>query len=212
MRGVVLILAVLAASPMTRAQSDEPLTPKRLQVGISLGIQHGNLASPDPLEDGQFLDNQIGHRVGVLADYRVKHWFHVVQRAEISDNHMHIRRAAVQTILKPTAQLLSHQVHSVNLELSTHGVVKAGQGKSQPYLLVGPNLRLPVSKAFAYSSGSSDRVDVALDMGFGWSWSVQGFTLAPGFRYSYGLLQATDLDGASAVRFHNMAVVFSITG
>jgi hypothetical protein len=91
----------------------------------------------------------------------------------------------------------------------THFVYKIGESNTVPYLLLGPNLRLPIGNESLTSSDFSNRSDLAIDFGVGLENRFKDFVFAPEIRYSLGLLNVNENPTFQTLKYQNISLVLN---
>lgn len=167
--------------------------------GFDAGINRSNLSFSSQQTGGDQITNDKGYRFGVVSNFQLTKKFSIAPKAEISFN------SSVLT----SGQ--SELVNPANLELLGHLKYKLRSGNLSPYIIVGPNLRVPIQGA-----NSDDFIptkqNVALDIGVGLDVPIFKWKIAPELRYSFGLMDINRDSSVSDLKYHNIALVLSIGG
>ena len=98
-----------------------------------------------------------------------------------------------------------------NLELLGHFKVKLRQGSLSPYVVFGPNLRVPI-QGLNRDNLIPTKENVALDIGIGLDVPLFKFRIAPELRYSYGLMNINRSSNMDDMKYHNIALVLNLSG
>lgn len=201
MKKTVMVLAIFSFSLSAQTNNDH-------QFGFNIGINYSNaFVSGTNLGN---VDNGVGFRVGVLMHEALSPQLSIVPKIELSFNNCSFSYA---TLLEES----THYIYASNLDIPLHIHYCLNKKGTAPYLIIGPNLRLPLAdqegKAFLISpKNCKDRPDAAIDLGFGFAKAHAYFNLAPEFRYSIGLLNVSNRPGVDKVYFHNLSVILNFRG
>ena len=181
-------------------------TDKKVHFGFNVGTNYSLLHSKESLPNNTEIYNGIGLKLGLLMDYTISSRFIFSPKTELSFN----RSGVESTYLDNT--VWTYKVFPISLDIMTHFVYKLSENKTVPYLLFGPNLRLPVKNTFD-SSGSTtefrNRPDFALDFGIGLENRLKHFVFAPELRYSLGLLDLNQNPSLRSLHYHNISLVLN---
>lgn len=171
---------------------------KFLTFGFDLGVNRSNLQFGSTQENGDQITNGLGYRLGIVSNMQFTKRFSFLPKAEMSFNASQLEQSNT-----------SYNVNAINLEFLGHLKYKFARGNFSPYILSGPNFRLPIDR------NESNDVPVqegwAIDVGAGLDIPFGVFKMAPEIRYSYGLSNITSSSNFSDLRFHNIALVLVFT-
>lgn len=202
MKKTVMLLAFPFLSTFAQTNKD-------LKFGFNIGLNHSN-AFVSGTNVGK-VDNGPGFRVGILMQEKLSSQISIAPKVELSFNNC--------SFIFPSATVgeNTYHIYPSNLDIPVHIYYCLNKNGSAPYLILGPNLRLPmVDQEFnLFIMGPErckDRPDVAIDLGFGFSKSCAYVDLAPEFRYSIGLLNVSNRPGMDKAYFHNLSVIFNLRG
>lgn len=198
MKKKVIVLAILTIGVQLDAQVKETLDSKRLLIGFNIGCNYTNIITPgDHLSRTR---NGAGFRLGLLASEEVNDQITLSPKAELCYNSGYI-----------VSSNSVYNIFPINVDIMLHINHKLKRGKLSPYVLAGPNIRIPVRnrgyKIFPNDYGTNP--DVAIDLGFGYEHLKKYFCFAPEFRYSVGLLNVNKDPSLSNVYFHNITMVLN---
>lgn len=166
--------------------------------GFDLGGNRSNLKFGETQENGDQITNGLGYRLGIVSNFQFTRRFSFAPKAELSFNASRLDQSNT-----------SYNVNAVNLEFLGHLKYKFAKGNFSPYLLSGPNFRVPIQQ------GESNEIPVqedwAIDLGAGLDIPLGAFKMSPEIRYSYGLKNITESNSFGDLRFHNIALVLVFT-
>jgi hypothetical protein len=181
MEKLILVVMLILCSFVGNSKSNQEQVDKKLVYGFSLGANYMQLKPFDAMPDNAEINTGFGFKTGILIDYAFAKHFAFSPKVELSFNSTNVDQTYSGNLHK------EYQVLPIGLELMPHFVYKIGSGKSIPYVLFGPNLKIPLNKVDDPSDGYSTKVDCALDFGFGLDNKLMFFNIAPEIRYSLGL-------------------------
>lgn len=195
MKRIVVTLAVSLMVSATFGQSKE--RNKRFTKGIDFGVNHAQALLQD--NSVATIQNGRGFRIGVISSLMLTKRFYIEPKAELSFN--------TSTLIDENGDRF--KVNPLDLELIGHMRLKLRKGGLSPYIIAGPNIRIPI--------GSGDftmptRQDIAIDIGIGLDVPIFKWRIAPELRYSYGLSSITESNSVNDVRFHNVSLILNLAG
>lgn len=206
MRKVIFVMGLLISSLSAFSQSDSEAGDKRLKYGFNLGVNYSNLLENEMLPSNAAVSNNLGFRVGILADYRISKLFSVSPKAELSFNE-----SKVNFTHNDDSQSV-YEVLPMSLDFMAHFTFKDNNEKLSPYFFFGPNVRIPVSNRSEDPATFSTRADFAIDFGIGVDKSLKHFNFSPELRYSFGLLNVNQNPMIQSLYLHNISLVFNFLG
>ena len=161
--------------------------------GFDFGVNRSNLSFNSTQTDGDLITNGLGYRMGVVSNFRITQKISFAPKAELSFN---------SSVLSSSTQDL---VNPANLEILGHIKYKFRKGNLSPYIIAGPNFRVPIQ-------GFRDNLiptkqNVALDVGVGLDVPIFKWKIAPELRYSYGLMNINRDATVSNLKSHNISLV-----
>jgi hypothetical protein len=204
MKKVALITSILSLySVFTFAQeSNLSVQKKKPKFGFSVGANYSSLDySQNKLSENVKSKNGLGLRLGILAEYKLLKLLAIEPRAEISFNNT---EATIQTPGNPEGIL---KVMPVNLEFISHFKIGKTSSTATPYLLFGPNLKIPLNKNNTYFKTNKN---LALDIGIGLNKPLEFFRASPHFRYSYGIVDFNQPTGFPSTPLHSISLVLNL--
>lgn len=167
--------------------------------GFSFGLNRSNLQFGSAQEDGDQIVNGMGYRLGLVSEFRLGQRFVITPKADLSFNAGQLSQDS-----------RSYAVSASSLELMGHLKYRFARSNFSPYILAGPNYRMPLQNRT--DDYVPTRNDVALDVGVGLDIPLIGFKVSPELRYSYGLTNITNSETFSDLNYHNIAVSLIFTG
>lgn len=205
MKTVVFTLLVLFTNHIF-AQKPEQIAPAKKLLGFDAGFNYSNIQARTPLPANTSLYNSPGFRIGLILDYPINENLGLSPKAELAFSSSKVR------ITNPDNSVNDYGIFRESLELMTHIVIKKAQGRLKPYLLLGPNVRLPLyerPKFFGFDSNP----DLAADIGFGFEKSFPKLFIAPEIRYSVGLFNVNKYPAiSSSLYYHNIVLAIHFKG
>jgi hypothetical protein len=201
----VLILSAATMHAQGMLDSQCGASQGSTQFGFSIGVQHSNILHAPDDPDVATVDNNLGLRLGILADVPVGNWMAFVPKAELSFNNGSVLLTGNDGNVNP------YDIMVIAVELAPHVVFRPKGKRTTPYFLLGPNVRIPFHGDFSSTSFQTSG-DVALDLGIGLEQLFRRLSLAPELRYSVGFMNINQQLQLQSVRFHNVALVLQFKG
>ncbi len=201
MKKYLCIAALMISSSISVAQSDA-VPSKRLHFGFLAGLDYNSLQTPRNLPDTVFVSNNLGMRLGLAANYRISDLLALSPQAEFSFSNARISRME-------TTSFTTWKVFPVSLDLRVNATFTDRSRKLEPYFLVGPAVKVPLSAHVNLQSNLNynSAASVAFDMGIGVNKSFTQFHLQPELRYSIGLNNLSKTPGVSRMYFHTLSLL-----
>lgn len=194
----VFVLAIFSmAFSASHAQEEiNEEKPRFATFGISVGINQSNLSIRANDRETGDITNGLGYRVGLTSNLRFGDHFSLAPKAELSFNATRLEDEGV-----------SYRMNPISIELAGHLKYKFLSRRFSPYVLAGPNARIPISSGPTTFTNK----DVALDLGVGLDIPIFRFMVSPELRYSFGIKGLMEETAFSNLKFHNIAIalVFS---
>ncbi|MFT6245345.1 MAG: hypothetical protein ACJA0U_000694 [Salibacteraceae bacterium] len=190
---IAVILSMLAAPSF--AQKKE----KFATFGFNGGINRSNLSFSSQQTNGDQITNGKGYRFGLISNFQFTQKFSIAPKAELSFGS--------SAFSSSTEELVSPN----NLEILGHLKFKLRKGSLSPYIIVGPNLRIPIQGANR-DDLIPTKQNVALDIGFGLDVPIFKYRISPEIRYSFGLMDINRDASVSGLKYHNIALVLNLSG
>ncbi len=203
MKKVVFVSVLFVTALTAFSQSGGTPSEKRMRYGFNLGVNYSNLLADDALPGNATLSNNLGFRLGLLADYQISKSVSISPKAELSFNN-----SKVNFTYEDGSQPV-YKVLPVSLDFMTHFIFKKNNEQLSPYFFIGPNVKVPVSKRTDDSTTFSTNADFAIDFGIGLDKAFTNFHILPELRYSFGLLNINQHPSLQTLNFHNIALVFN---
>jgi hypothetical protein len=155
------------------------------------------------LPDATEIYNGVGFKIGLFMDYSLSKNLMLSPKMELSFNSN-----GIETVNNDNT-ITTYQVFPISFDIMNHFVYKIGDGKATPYLLAGPNFRLPLKNKSKSGTEFKNKPDCAIDFGFGLENSCKYFIFAPELRYSLGLLNVNDNSTFQTLNYHNISLIFN---
>ena len=197
---VVFALFAMVLTPsfgQEKSKKEAEVKPKFATFGFSAGINRSNLSFR--AEDRNFSDitNGLGYRFGVISNFRLGSHLSVAPKMELSFNASKIERDGV-----------SYEMNPLNIEFIGHLKYKFLKGRFSPYVIAGPNMRVPVKSG----SMTFTNRDIAIDVGVGLDIPLFKLGISPELRYSFGVSEMMEETAFRNVKYHNIALVLNFSG
>ncbi len=199
---ISLFISALILSSAFFTQSEDFDTTKRYRplFGFNIGANLSALYNSDATDELQ-IENAPGFRLGVLAEFPISEKWSIIPRGELSFNYARV-----------TEDNVTYKVDPNNLDFMTHFKYrfKGYEGKARPYMLFGPNIRVPLKSEVgeAYETKTS----LAADFAFGVQIDASHFFISPELRFSGGLTDIRKTPSGKMLRGSNVAFVLVFTG
>jgi hypothetical protein len=175
----------------------------KLRFGFNLGANYSFLQTKDPLLGNAEMYNGIGAKFGVFMDYPISRSFLFSPKTELA-----FSKSGIETTNNDNS-ISTYKVFPITLDIMSHFVYKIGNGNAIPYLLAGPNFRLPLKNKSKSSNEFKNRADLAIDFGIGLENRLKYFIFAPEIRYSLGLLNINENPTFQTLNYHNVSLVLN---
>ena len=185
------------------AQTDNKEIDSKFRFGFNLGANYSFLQSKETLPSNSEIYNGIGAKFGVFMDYSISKNLLFSPKTELAFN-----KSGVETSNNDNS-ISTYKVFPLSVDIMTHFVYKIGDGKTIPYLLSGPNFRLPLKNKAKSSTAFKNNPDFAIDFGIGFENSLKHFIFAPEIRYSLGLLNVNENPTFQTLNYHNISLALN---
>lgn len=182
MKKVALTAAMLLPF-IAFCQNASPEKPQRkMTYGINIGNHFStvhNEGKPLSADPGASVKNGLGFRLGLLAQRPITKRLSVIAMPELAfyDNRFEFNYPFMPR---------KFQMAAANVELAVHLAYKITNGRSHPYVILGPSFRQPLADKMAEVNEVSGAM-VAMDAGIGFEAALKRFRIAPELRYSYNI-------------------------
>jgi hypothetical protein len=203
MKKVVFVVGLLLSSFAVFSQSDPNTIEKRLKYGFNLGINQSNVLNNGELPSNASLSNNLGFRIGILANYKIAKILSISPKAELSSNNSKI------VFINSDGSHTEYEVMPTSLDFMTHFIFKKNNEKLSPYFFFGPNIKIPISKKTDNITSFRTNSDFAIDFGIGIDKELTKFNFSPELRYSFGLLNVNQNPSIQSLKFHNISLIFN---
>lgn len=169
--------------------------------GFDFGVNRSNLSFGSDQNGAGTITNGLGYRLGIISNFRLSQKFSLAPKAELSFNASRLSQNAID-----------YKVNPVNLEGMLHIKYKLFKSRFTPYILFGPNFRVPLNNSTASSDFIPTKNDIAIDAGLGFDIPLRNIKLSPELRYSFGLINISNSSNVSDINYHNLSIVVGISG
>lgn len=202
MKNLIVAFSITFGTFSAMAQTENKES-KKLKFGFNLGTNHSFLYTKNELPNNSSIYNGMGARLGILMDYALSKNILVSPKTELVFNSAGIESLGVDNSKS------TYEIFPISLELMTHFVYLIGEKSSKPYLLLGPNFRLPLENKSKTSTTFKNKSDLALDFGIGLQNSLKHFVFSPEIRYSFGFMNINANPFFQEITYHNLSLVFN---
>ncbi|MDE1052266.1 hypothetical protein, partial [Escherichia coli] len=86
---------------------------------------------------------------------------------------------------------------------------KISRRKAEPYLLIGPNLNIPLQRSPELNTAFQSGYNFSIDLGIGLENTFKHFIFAPELKYSYGLTNVNQNPSLKSVYFHSVGLTLN---
>lgn len=199
MKRITLITCIALTATSVFGQVKEEQKKKIATFGFNLGVNRSNLDFGSTQLDGDQISNGMGYRLGIISNFQFTQRFSLAPKAELSFNAAKLEQDGV-----------SYKVSPNHLEFIAHLKYKFKKEGLSPYLIAGPNFRVPVQ--YLKSNLVPTKENVAIDVGFGMDAPIFGINISPELRYSFGIGNINRDSEFSDLQYHNIALVINFSG
>lgn len=200
MKKVVLFALMYCSVPISMAQYT---LDKKARFGFNLGVNHSILKKDKSNTENFELSNGFGGTIGVLADLKLSNNIYIVPEANLS----FITGESKLNFTDDTQ--LNVKVPESVIGFFVPIVYKFKGEKHRPYLIAGPNIRIPLhadEKSRLWNS------DLAFDFGIGLEKGMKFFCFSPELRYSYGWQNVNRNLFFPNIYYHSISLVLKLYG
>lgn len=188
--------------PSANAQVVEPQIQKKLRYGYNLAPNVSLIQPNVELPPNTTTFNTFNFRVGFRADYAFNKWFSVSPEVNWSFNEGGYRFT--------DSAYLDYSLMPMSFDFMTHFIFKKPSENLSPYLLIGPNVRVPVLRE-SVKLPYTTRSDVALSVGLGIEKRFMFFTFSPELRYTAGLMNISNHPLVPSAKYHNLSLALNFS-
>ena len=190
-----MTFAANAQSRISFSNSDEPF----LTYGVDFGINRPSLAFQNAT--GSATESGKGFRVGLVTNMSFTNRFSLVPRAELS--FLSSKVSGVDG---------EYNVKLSTLEVMAHLKYNTSDRRFSPYVMAGPNLRIPIISRTSQDGNFFTDENLAIDLGLGLDIPIFRFKLSPELRYSFGVSDIRSGSSLGDLSHNNIAFVVALTG
>ena len=206
MKKVVFVSILLISFFNAFSQVDNKVDIKRMKYGFNLGLNYPNLLDDNKLPDNASISNNIGFRLGIIADYKISEILSFSPKAELSLNSSKV------IFSNSDDSQTEYDIMPISMEFMAFAVFKNNNKKYNLYFFIGPDIKIPISEKPASSTTFSTNSDIAIDFGIGIDKAFTYFNFAPELRYSFGLRNINENPALQSLYFHNISLLFNFIG
>lgn len=167
-----------------------------ITFGMLLGYNHSNLSIRKNDRSTGTLINGPGFRFGFNANFQLDENVSIVPKLEFAFNGSKMDEGSEVYKMNP-----------VTMEVIGHLKYKWLLPTINPYIIAGPNIRMPIQSGTNIYANR----DVAIDLGAGIDLPISWFSLSPEIRYSFGIGKTMEETAFSNIRYHNITCALIMT-
>lgn len=167
-----------------------------ITFGMTLGYNHSNLSIRKNDRSTGTLINGSGFRFGFNANFQLNEEISLVPNLEFSFNGSKIEEESGTFKMNP-----------VTMEVMGHIKYRWLLPNINPYIILGPNIRMPIQSGTNIYSNR----DVAIDLGAGIDLPISWFSISPEIRYSFGIGKTMEETAFSNIRYHNITCALRLS-
>jgi hypothetical protein len=206
MKKVVLVVSVVFLAIHSFSQEPTTNSNKPIKAGFDFGLNYSNISTDNSLPSGAEVNNELGFRLGILAEFKLSKILFLSPKAELSMNNGSI------TQYFSDGSVAKYDVLPIGLEFMAPIVVKMPREKYKPYFFVGPKVKIPLTAQSTATTTFLGKADLAIDFGIGLDNVFSQFNFSPELRYSYGLLNVNRNPAFQSIYSHSVSLVFKFLG
>ncbi len=203
MKNIIILVAVLLYSSIIFSQADNTTINTKIKYGFDIGTNYSILQPKESLPNNAKNVNGIGFCLGTFLDYSLNDNFIISPKVQLS-----LYNSGVVFTHQDNSKS-TYEVFPLSLNLMTHLGYKLKNRKHTPYLFVGPNLQIPISKRLHSSSSFYTAKNLAIDFGIGLENITKSFIFAPELKYSWGLVNINQNPALQTLYFHNISLILN---
>ncbi|MDF1672633.1 MAG: outer membrane beta-barrel protein [Vicingaceae bacterium] len=204
MKKVIIIVSLLGLSCSGFCQTEKLTKEKKTTFGFNIGGFQTMIKSDDALPQNFKINNSSGFRLGILLDQKLGRKFSISPKAELGFSSSDV------SFSQETDINISKPIYNTHLEFMTHMVWRRSDLKINPYVLIGPSIRVPLTKENEISI--TNNYDAGIDIGFGFDKAFTHFNIMPEIRFSSGVMNILKDSNFPKVRYNSISLVFNFRG
>lgn len=178
---------------------------KKTTFGFEIGLNNSLLQMSEIPEDANKL-NGTGVLLGILMNHSLNPTFSYVTKLEFAQNRNSFPYA------NPDGIYYSYYIMYSSLNWVNHMQYQLNDGEVKPYVLLGPNVKIPHTMDDGFTVSYSSVVDIALDFGVGFHKKLKHFNISPELKYSLGLMDVNNNPRYGSAYLHNISFVIQFSG
>ena len=182
------------------------LEDRKFVVGFQIGANYSQFYKSDSPSINSRFAHGDGFRLGLQFNWNVNDYLSIVPRMELVLNNTKVRVTDADNITYETP------IMPVNMQFMAHAQVGIPIGKWKPYLLLGPNFRLPIKSEDLPAQNYGSKNDFAADLGLGVEYRFKDVIVAPEVRYSYGFSDINKNPFLNPIYHHQLCFMVTFKG
>ena len=204
MKKVIIIASLFGLSSPIFCQSEELTKEKKTTFGFNIGGFQTMIKSDESLPDNFKINNSSGFRLGILIDQKIGKKLSISPKAELG-----FSSSEVSISQEPDINI-SNSIYNTHLEFMTHMVWRRSDLKINPYILIGPSIRVPLTKENEISITNS--YDAGIDIGIGFDKGFSNFNIMPEIRLSTGFMNIIENTTLPKIRYNSISIILNFIG
>lgn len=201
MKKVVVSFVLVINTIIGFSQVENSNVDSKVRIVFNVGSNYSILQSKENLPNNTEINNGIGFSCGLLMDYSLSQNVLFSPKIELA-----FHNNEVKTVNNDNS-ITTYSVLPISFNVMTHFIYKIGEGKTIPYVLVGPNYKLPIKDNSKSNNELNSKPDFAIDLGIGLENKLKYFIFAPELRYSYGLLNVNNNPSLQSLNYQSISLV-----
>jgi len=195
-----ILFIFLLSSQVVVAQNK---THKRLSYGFHFNLTRSNVSLAKATTNNfVYVNDSFGFGLGIFTEYRISNMLSVNLKSDLNFGNTYLYFGSdddIYDIMQNSIEIKSH----FNIQTSTH--------KNSPYLIIGPNIKLPLysKEEKKQSTFFTNSASAMIDLGFGINFSKKSVHILPEFVYSFGINNIAIHPFISQLTYHQLALVIN---
>lgn len=201
MKKVIVASVLLFVSGCFLSQKSGNARMEKWNFGFAVGLNYSNYQPRHSIPASLQIKNNFGLRLGLNSEFRLANQFYLTPMVELSQNNGEIIFEGL------SGEKISYDIIKPTIEIVVPIVCKFEKKKPSFYLLIGPNVKIPVKANSLNQNTFASRSDLAMDFGFGLENNISSFRFSPEFRYSIGLFNISGTPMIQKIYNHSFVLV-----
>lgn len=202
MRLIVIVSFLVLYSFTTFSQTEDSTKTKHLKLGYNISPNISDVRSGSDLPKDVTIFNTPNYRMGFWANYSFNDAISISPEVDWSFNEGGFR-------FSDTSKA-DYKLMLMSFDFMMHVIIKKQRESLSPYVLLGPNVRVPVlnnSRAVDFPT----RSDVAINLGLGLEKRFKYISFSPELRYTFGFSNISDHPDIPSAYLNNVSLVLNLS-